>query len=34
LVKSSHRESKKVKNNFIRPIGVVGNFDLFILYCC
>jgi hypothetical protein len=30
LVKSSHRESKKVKNNFNRPNGVVGNFALFI----
>jgi hypothetical protein len=30
LVRSSHRESKKVKNNFIRPNGVVGNFALFI----
>jgi hypothetical protein len=32
LVKSSHRESKKVKNNLIRPIGVVGNFTLFIFF--
>jgi hypothetical protein len=30
LVKSSHRESKRVKNNLIRPKGVVGNFALFI----